>query len=112
SPENSMFAKCPCNNCSEHLEFDESDAGSTVTCPHCGLETTLFVPPHSIDVPPKIARAHRGRQVTVALVLGLGVLCITAALLWNRPRRKPVAKPAKQLVTGAFGFSLAERLPD
>ena len=41
--------KCPCNNCSEHLEFEESAAGETVKCPHCGMDTVLFVPPVPLD---------------------------------------------------------------
>jgi hypothetical protein len=39
-----MKTKCSCNNCSGHLEFDESAAGSTVVCPHCGMDTLLFIP--------------------------------------------------------------------
>lgn len=39
-----MFVKCVCNNCPGHIEFDESSAGQTVTCPHCGVETVLFIP--------------------------------------------------------------------
>src|SRR2546425_12424971 len=47
---------CPCSNCSGHLEFDASYAGTTIQCPHCGLDTILFVPPileteKSSDVP-------------------------------------------------------------
>lgn len=39
-----MDVICPCNNCSEHIEFEESAAGSTVACPHCGIDTVLFIP--------------------------------------------------------------------
>jgi uncharacterized paraquat-inducible protein A len=39
-----MILKCLCNNCPGHIEFDEKDAGQTVVCPHCGLETLLFIP--------------------------------------------------------------------
>ena len=39
-----MSAKCVCNNCPGRIEFDESSAGQIVTCPHCGLETELYVP--------------------------------------------------------------------
>jgi DNA-directed RNA polymerase subunit RPC12/RpoP len=35
---------CPCNNCSDNLEFDSEHAGETVTCPHCGMDTVLFIP--------------------------------------------------------------------
>ena len=46
-----MFGKCPCNNCSGHIEFDTAEAGSTVTCPHCGVDTALFVP--QVPFPPQ-----------------------------------------------------------
>jgi hypothetical protein len=39
-----MIAKCVCNQCPGHLEFDAKDAGQTITCPHCGAETVLFIP--------------------------------------------------------------------
>lgn len=41
---NATFSKCPCNNCSAKIEFETGHAGETVTCPHCQLETVLFVP--------------------------------------------------------------------
>lgn len=40
-----MMAKCNCNNCSTHLEFDTSNSGKAITCPSCGMETKLYVPP-------------------------------------------------------------------
>jgi len=48
-----MDLKCPCNNCSEHLEFDESAAGETVKCPHCGVDTVLFIPQVALDSQPR-----------------------------------------------------------
>ena len=42
------YAKCPCNVCSAKIEFEPSRAGYLATCPHCGMETTLFIP-----VPPR-----------------------------------------------------------
>jgi predicted nucleic acid-binding Zn-ribbon protein len=40
-----MIAKCPCEHCGENIEFssDEFLSGSSVVCPHCGKETTLYV---------------------------------------------------------------------
>lgn len=38
-------AKCSCQFCSCRIAFDASMAGQVVTCPSCGLETTLFIPP-------------------------------------------------------------------
>ncbi len=39
-----MFVKCKCNNCSEHVEFDQAIVGSTIQCPSCGMDTVLFIP--------------------------------------------------------------------
>jgi len=42
------FVICPCQYCSGHIEFDASSFGKDETrkaeCPHCKLETFLFVP--------------------------------------------------------------------
>ena len=35
---------CACDACSGTLEFEVSNAGSTIACPHCGMETLLFIP--------------------------------------------------------------------
>jgi hypothetical protein len=40
-----MTAKCFCNQCSAHLEFDTDHAGEMITCPSCGMETKLYIPP-------------------------------------------------------------------
>jgi DNA-directed RNA polymerase subunit M/transcription elongation factor TFIIS len=39
-----MLVKCNCNNCSAHLEFDSTNAGTVIACPKCGIETQLYVP--------------------------------------------------------------------
>lgn len=42
-----MIVKCVCNNCPGQIEFEASELGeenSVVLCPHCGLETRLFIP--------------------------------------------------------------------
>jgi hypothetical protein len=52
-----MNVKCSCNICSQHLEFDQSAAGSTVACPHCGMDTVLFIPPPlASPVPPPVVQ--------------------------------------------------------
>ena len=38
------MARCSCNNCGQHIEFDDSMAGSEVACPTCGMDTELFLP--------------------------------------------------------------------
>ncbi len=39
-----MSVKCICTNCAGHLEFEEENAGQKIACPHCGFQTTLFLP--------------------------------------------------------------------
>lgn len=39
-----MRVKCNCFNCSRHLEFETKDAGASITCPSCGMETRLYIP--------------------------------------------------------------------
>lgn len=41
-----MDATCSCQHCNYRIQFDIQHAGSSVGCPHCGTDTTLFVPPH------------------------------------------------------------------
>lgn len=59
------IAKCPCQHCNIGLEFDGEGAGQSITCPSCGLETRLFIPPKTekpkwmADVPlAKIVQAN------------------------------------------------------
>lgn len=33
---------CSCNICNEHIQFERGQAGAVVSCPHCGMETTLY----------------------------------------------------------------------
>jgi hypothetical protein len=41
-----QFATCPCQLCSQKIEFETNQfqPGMTATCPHCGMETILFIP--------------------------------------------------------------------
>jgi len=85
---------CLCNLCSGKIEFDPANAGQTINCPHCGMETVLFArpvekQPNPPPVPVKrtpINNNDRIKQIReascypalrglakVALVLGYGV---------------------------------------
>jgi hypothetical protein len=51
------YVTCPCEHCSGNIEFDSNQLDGTenvtVPCPHCGLETKIFVPEQSM--PPVIS---------------------------------------------------------
>jgi hypothetical protein len=49
-----MVIVCTCNHCSERLEFDAENTGETIPCPHCGLETILFIPEVPIGVAARV----------------------------------------------------------
>src|SRR2546426_6092430 len=36
------YLKCPCHCCRGAIEFPVEGVGRTISCPHCGQETTLF----------------------------------------------------------------------
>ena len=52
------YVTCPCQHCSGKIEFDanqlDAAENTTVPCPHCGLETIIFVPQQQ-GVPPIIS---------------------------------------------------------
>lgn len=68
-----MLVKCVCNCCAGHLEFEEENAGEQIDCPHCGFETTLFLPGDEPAAPPAsaVARLLRFRK---RILLGAAVL--------------------------------------
>lgn len=91
------FVTCRCQYCDNSIEFDASafDKGETRTasCPHCGLETVLFVPPSSVPTePPKlnsIPPAIKAPQAVVApkppksFLEIVSILCMVGFLSWT-----------------------------
>lgn len=73
-----MLEKCSCNHCSGHIEFDSEHAGQMVVCPHCGLETQLFVPFNKKTAPsPSAVQKDVSIEVKrVASPLGIASLVI------------------------------------
>jgi hypothetical protein len=58
--ENAEYLKCPCDHCSQKLEFPAEGVGAEVQCPACGMTTRLHRPAY-IPLPPTIQM----RQATV-----------------------------------------------
>jgi hypothetical protein len=81
-----MFGKCLCNHCSGHIEFDSEHAGQLVTCPHCGLETKLFIPspvsePKQQQPPPLLTVPRKKKGWGIVGVLGICFACIILGVL-------------------------------
>jgi hypothetical protein len=64
------FIKCTCNVCSGGLEFDPADSGSTIQCPHCGMETVLFFKPPETNPPKPKSQKQTARIVRPDLIGG------------------------------------------
>src|SRR5271155_5626430 len=52
------YVICPCQHCDGHIEFDANEfaeENSIVPCPHCSLETKIFIPISEAEKnPPKL----------------------------------------------------------
>jgi hypothetical protein len=105
------YAKCACRHCDNYLEFDTSHAGESIACPHCGMDTILFVPP-----PPNSTQPAR-KNLWLLLIGVMGSLALLVVVIFSFRRAAPFQiqnqpKTQKQPVTGAFGLVLGQRLVD
>jgi DNA helicase-2/ATP-dependent DNA helicase PcrA len=80
------YVTCPCQHCSGNIEFDANQLDGAekvaVPCPHCGLETKIFVPekkvlaanPDSLDLNPSqlAASTFNGGHALVLAGAGCG----------------------------------------
>lgn len=84
-----MPKKCPCNHCSGHIEFDCERAGQVVACPHCGLDTKLYIPqvplpgPTTGTIPPVLNALPQGAKGETKRVtpIKIGVVILSLAIV-------------------------------
>lgn len=70
-------ASCRCNFCNGDLAFPASDNGSLTICPHCGMETRLYVVQQE-GLPEPLRRPRNRRP---ALVIGIVIVLVAAPLI-------------------------------
>jgi hypothetical protein len=102
-----MDAKCKCQNCSQPISFPAEGAGTTIPCPHCGLDTILFIPPPPKPETPKNFISDKKPEtkiskqpqsvsstaLTALLFLNLAATIAGGAfvfLIWQRQQQPPV----------------------
>jgi len=101
-------AKCRCRNCNGHIEFDQRSAGQNVTCPHCGMDTQLYIPGHARipiehgKVVPAKSR-HSPAQI-IALVAGVVIVLLLACLLTMSDVAQAIGGGIVSLVLVVVGF--------
>jgi DNA-directed RNA polymerase subunit RPC12/RpoP len=47
------YLTCPCNHCTQQLEFPADGVGTEIQCPNCGMTTRLYRPA-SVPIPPPL----------------------------------------------------------
>jgi hypothetical protein len=127
-------SKCNCQHCNGHIAFPTEMAGQSINCPHCQLETLLFITPAT--VPQKQSSSVR-KINKLGLVAALAVVAFSIWFListWddiqhaitgpikietNIKPQKRIEENASNLpqqtnlkpVIGAFGWKLGDQLP-
>jgi hypothetical protein len=127
----SAESKCNCQHCNGHIAFPTEMAGQFINCPHCQLETRLFIAPVA-SVSEKSVSTGKNKKIAVLLVLIVFLACAAVAFfLKNSQKQIPqdnvsnlpkqttseVTKIAPSLpeqsnlkpVNGAFGWKLGDK---
>lgn len=104
-------SKCNCQICSGHISFPQELAGQTIQCPHCQLDTILFIQPTA--TPPTIKKRKRALVTIAAFVLVCAVVVAAVLLGGGRDRTGAAQIAADDLkaVEGAMGWKLGDVLP-
>jgi hypothetical protein len=84
----STFVNCPCQFCDKHIEFDSESfqAGQSVPCPHCGLDTILYEP-NKVKPEPIGEKTIKTRKSVPGYIIGIGLsvlaFCLLGGLLYS-----------------------------
>ncbi len=94
--ETPELVTCNCNHCNSHIQFERSQLqisgastsgamGPSVTCPHCGMDTILYVPNEGVSrtaaLPPLVPVQRRGRALAIAIATALIGIALLAFFL-------------------------------
>jgi hypothetical protein len=89
-------------------------AGKSINCPHCQLETLLFIPP--VAVPPKHpppTRKNANAVRLLAVVIVLAACSVGAFFLTSLQKQTKQPKPTNlRPAVSAFGWKLGDKLPE
>jgi hypothetical protein len=128
-----MIAKCSCNHCGGHIEFeaDGFQPGTRTECPHCKMETLLFIPP-APELPNQPTSTSKKSSKVGLLVVGIIIFACVAEIFFLKNSRQqtkldtassspkqttiePASNSPEQTnlkpVAGAFGWNLGDKFP-
>src|ERR1035441_2945936 len=72
----SKESKCNCQYCNGHIAFAAEMAGQSINCPHCQLETLLFIPPAEVSRKEPTTRLKVSKPMAPGTVALLVVFCL------------------------------------
>jgi hypothetical protein len=72
----STEVKCSCQFCNGHIAFPPEMVGQSVACPHCGMDTKLFIPNVT-----KVSPSKPTQNVNVEIKRGVNPLGIASLVL-------------------------------
>src|ERR1019366_10444336 len=75
----STESKCKCQHCNGHIAFPSEAAGQMVECPHCHLETQLFIPPATVPLK-QSAPVRKNNMLGLAVALVVVIIAIIASV--------------------------------
>jgi hypothetical protein len=88
--------------------------GQSIACPHCQLETLLFIPP-AVTPPKQHPRTGKSAsRVWLVVVVAILFACFMGALFLrgSRKQAKPSTPANLRPAVEAFGWKLGDRLPE
>jgi len=112
------FVVCRCQHCDGKIEFDANllvEANSRVPCPHCGLETKIFVPnpQTAIQTAPSPAPRPVSRPVSAYVTISVSSSGVSNAEKFNDPNnpwRNEAATPKQVAYLTYMGVSNSNQL--
>ena len=116
----STEAKCNCQHCNGHIAFPAEMAGQMFECPHCKLETLLFIP--LTDKPAPQSAPSKKRISAILWIFGGALLMLPILFFIGyalfQTASKQVSKTDStnnsveiKTVVGALGWNLGDVLP-
>jgi hypothetical protein len=79
------YVTCNCQHCNGRIEFDANELGDekniTAPCPHCQLDTIIFVPPATSGV--ATSNPRKGKSLATIWTVVIGLLCIATLFVFD-----------------------------
>ncbi|HVM51019.1 MAG TPA: zinc ribbon domain-containing protein [Candidatus Acidoferrum sp.] len=104
------LVKCRCRNCNGHLEFEANRDGEVLACPHCGVETQLYIPGRAalpVEHGKVVSKPNKKPRTIIGLAIVL-LLVVVSLAMWGLETTGTIAAGGLTLIVAliavAFGI--------